>query len=138
MSGLFYTWDSIHRIQGDESERILDCLYKMFLQLLKYGDLTVLSKIPKEMKSYIISYINIPFQHMQKMISSSYRSVSQVSDSALQDHCPAHGGVHQAPAGVDKVWRGLCVYQLVGDISTGGHAAHRPRVGLTPGICKVK
>ena len=94
MSGLFYTWDSIHRIQGDESERILDCLYKMFLQLLKYGDLTVLSKIPKEMKSYIISYINIPFQHMQKMISSSYRSVSQVSDSALQDHCPAHRGVH--------------------------------------------
>ena len=68
MSGLFYTWDSIHRIQGDESERILDCLYKMFLQLLKYGDLTVLSKIPKEMKSYIISYINIPF-HMQKMTS---------------------------------------------------------------------
>ena len=68
MSGLFYTWDSIHRIQGDESERILGCLYKMFLQLLKYGDLTVLSKIPKEMKSYIISYINIPF-HMQKMTS---------------------------------------------------------------------
>ena len=69
---------------------------------------------------------------------STHRSVAKVPDPALQDDGPAHGGVHQAPAGVHEVWRRLRVYQLVGDISTGGHTAHWSGVGLTSRIWKVK
>ena len=81
-SWLSHTWDSIHLIQEDELGRILDCLYKMSHQLLKYGDLTVLSKIPKEMKSYIISYINYPF-HMQNKIYLNYYK-SNITSTAKQ------------------------------------------------------
>ena len=41
-------------------------------------------------------------------------SIAEVPDSALQDDGPAEGGIHQGPARVDKVRRGLCVYHLVG------------------------
>ena len=61
-------------------------------------------------------------------------SFAEVPDSALQDDGPAQGGVHEAPARVDEVWRRLRVYHLVGDISAGRHAAHRPGVGLATRI----
>ena len=64
----------------------------------------------------------------------THRSVPQIPDSALQDDGPAQGGVHHAPARVDEVWRRLRVYHLVGDISAGRHAAHRPGVGLATRI----
>ena len=42
----YFTSNSTHQIQVDGLGRTWDYLYKMFLQLLKYGDQTALSKIP--------------------------------------------------------------------------------------------
>ena len=59
----------------------------------------------------------------------THRPVAEVPDPALQDDCPAEGGVDQAAGAVDEVGRGLGVYPLVGHLATA-----TTTLRLAPGV----
>ena len=50
-------------------------------------------------------------------VLKTHRSVTEVPDPTLQNHGPPHGGVDQAPAGVDEIGRRICVNLFIRNVS---------------------
>ena len=88
----------------------------------------LLSSTKRHQASLAPTHILLPHIIQPTYSIRTHRPVAEVPDPALQDDCPAEGGVDQAAGAVDEVGRGLGVYPLV------GHLATATTLRLAPGV----